>query len=43
LDTDTVVGLLGGGGIVIEAQLERHNYPREVETRRAYVLARRPG
>jgi hypothetical protein len=30
-------------GLVVEARLERVSYPGEVDTRRGYVLARRPG
>ena len=41
LETADVVTTLVGSGFEIEAQLERTNYPEEVETRRAYVLARR--
>jgi ubiquinone/menaquinone biosynthesis C-methylase UbiE len=43
LDTDDMAGLLAGEGFEVEARLERGSYPQEVETRRAYVLARRPG
>lgn len=43
LDPATVAGLLGAAGFALEAQLERAPYPEEVETRRAYLLARRLG
>ena len=42
LETSAVVEVLDAAGFEIEAQLERTNYPEEVETRRAYLLARRP-
>ena len=42
LETGAVVEELAGAGFEIEAQLERTNYPEEVETRRAYLVARRP-
>lgn len=42
LQTKRVVPLLESAGLVVEARLERQNYPEEVETRRAYLLARRP-
>jgi SAM-dependent methyltransferase len=42
LETAAVVEVLDAAGFEIEAQLERTNYPEEVETRRAYLLARRP-
>lgn len=41
LDTPRVSGTLDTAGFAVEAQLERTNYPGEVETRRAYLLARR--
>ncbi|MEV5951308.1 class I SAM-dependent methyltransferase [Streptomyces sp. NPDC051993] len=41
LATKTVVDALQDGGFTIEAQLERTNYPREAQTRRGYLLARR--
>jgi SAM-dependent methyltransferase len=41
LETAAVVEMLDAAGFEIEAQLERRNYPEEVETRRAYVMARR--
>ena len=41
LETATVMEALVEVGFEIEAQLERTNYPEEVETRRAYLLARR--
>jgi hypothetical protein len=34
---------LTGAGLVVDTYLERRPYPHEVETRRAYLLARRPG
>jgi hypothetical protein len=37
----TVVRALFAAGFEIEAEMERTNYPEEVETRRAYVMARR--
>jgi ubiquinone/menaquinone biosynthesis C-methylase UbiE len=40
-ETAGVVQVLEDAGFVEEARLERANYPEEVETRRAYVLARR--
>jgi ubiquinone/menaquinone biosynthesis C-methylase UbiE len=36
-----VIELLEGAGFAVEARLERTSYPEEVDTRRAYVLARR--
>ncbi len=41
LETGAVVEVLDAAGFEIEAQLERTNYPGEVETRRAYLVARR--
>jgi ubiquinone/menaquinone biosynthesis C-methylase UbiE len=41
LDAREVVKVLHAAGFDVEAQLERTNYPEEVETRRAYLLARR--
>lgn len=38
-----VEGLLTAAGFVVDAYLERRPYPHEVETTRAYLLARRPG
>ena len=32
-----------GAGFAVDAQLERTSYPGEAETRRGYLLARRPG
>lgn len=43
LETDAVSGHLEMAGLVVEAVVERAPYAREVATRRAYVLARRPG
>lgn len=41
LETAAIVRVLDAGGFEVEAQLERTNYPEEVETRRAYLVARR--
>jgi SAM-dependent methyltransferase len=41
LDMRVLVEVLEAAGFEIEAQLERANYPEEVETRRAYLLGRR--
>src|SRR3974390_3142333 len=41
LETASVVHALSGAWFAIEAQLERTNYPEEVEPRRAYLVARR--
>lgn len=41
LQPDVVMELLEGVGFTPEARLERRSYPEEVETRRAYLLARR--
>lgn len=38
-----IARVMDGAGLPVEARLERVNYPHEVETRRAYLLARRPG
>jgi SAM-dependent methyltransferase len=43
LEPDFVIPRLEQAGLVVEARLERQNYPDEVETRRAYLLARRRG
>jgi SAM-dependent methyltransferase len=43
LEPGPVASDLEAAGLSVEAQLERANYPDEVETRRAYVLARRRG
>jgi ubiquinone/menaquinone biosynthesis C-methylase UbiE len=43
LETDAVQGHLERAGLTVEAVLERSPYAQEVATRRAYVLARRPG
>ncbi len=40
-EPDALIETLEGMGFVVEARLERTNYPEEVETHRAYVLARR--
>ncbi|WP_214416345.1 class I SAM-dependent methyltransferase [Sphaerisporangium fuscum] len=42
LDPSHVAGLLEEAGFAVEMRMERVNYPHEVETRRAYLLARRP-
>jgi SAM-dependent methyltransferase len=42
LEMSAVAETLESAGFEIEAQLERGNYPEEVETRRGYVMARRP-
>lgn len=34
---------LRAAGLLVDAYLERRPYPREVETTRAYLMARRPG
>ena len=41
LETEAVVEVLEAADFEIEAQLERMHYPEEVETRRAYLVARR--
>ncbi|MFD5320446.1 class I SAM-dependent DNA methyltransferase [Streptomyces sp. NPDC127098] len=41
LDPARIVTLLEAAGFTVEARLERAAYPTEVETRRAYLLARR--
>ena len=41
LEMAAVAEILDATGFEIEAQLERRHYPQEVETRRAYVMARR--
>jgi len=41
LEPESVIASLDKAGFVVEATLERASYPAEVETRRAYVLARR--
>lgn len=41
LEPDGVIPRLEQSGLAVEARLERQNYPDEVETRRAYLLARR--
>jgi ubiquinone/menaquinone biosynthesis C-methylase UbiE len=38
---DEVKAEMESAGLAVEAQLERVNYPHEVETRRAYLLGRR--
>ncbi len=41
MEPETVIEILGVAGFVVEARLERTNYPQEGDTRRAYLLARR--
>jgi len=41
LDPDDVIESMKETGFVVEARLERSNYPEEVETKRAYLLVRR--
>ncbi|KRV48604.1 hypothetical protein AQ490_24465 [Wenjunlia vitaminophila] len=41
LEPAHVAGLLEAAGFVVEMRLERSHYAHEVETRRAYLLARR--
>ncbi len=41
LETTAVAQTLRAAGFEIEGELERTNYPQEVETRRAYLFARR--
>jgi SAM-dependent methyltransferase len=36
-----ITSALADSGMVVEAQIERTNYPEEISTRRAYLLARR--
>jgi ubiquinone/menaquinone biosynthesis C-methylase UbiE len=43
LETEIVAGHLEAAGLPVEARLERAPYEREVDTRRAYLLARAPG
>jgi SAM-dependent methyltransferase len=43
LEPGPVVAQMEAVGLAVEAQLERSSYPDEVETRRAYVLARNRG
>jgi ubiquinone/menaquinone biosynthesis C-methylase UbiE len=38
-----VAALLEAAGFILQARLERRAYPAEVDTGRAYLLARRPG
>jgi SAM-dependent methyltransferase len=40
-ETRHVAGELGDAGFEVDARLERRNHPEEVETRRAYLVARR--
>ena len=37
-----VAAAMEAPGLVVEARLERVSYPGEVDTRRGYLLARRP-
>jgi SAM-dependent methyltransferase len=43
LEVAAVAQTMRRASFVVEAQIERTNYPGEVETRRAYLLARRAG
>jgi SAM-dependent methyltransferase len=43
LEVPDVVAAAQRAGFLLEARLERTSYPGEVETRRAYLLARRSG
>jgi hypothetical protein len=36
-----VAEVMEGAGLPVEARLERASYPQEIQTRRAYFLARR--
>lgn len=40
-EPEGVIEGLASAGLAVEAQMERMSYPEEVETRRAYLLARR--
>ncbi|HEX4255796.1 MAG TPA: class I SAM-dependent methyltransferase [Streptosporangiaceae bacterium] len=42
-EPDDVAALLEAAGFTVAARLERRAYPAEVDTRRAYLLAARPG
>ncbi|MGW2376901.1 MULTISPECIES: class I SAM-dependent methyltransferase [Kitasatospora] len=42
LETDAVAARLAGAGFAVEARLEREGLPEEADTRRGYLLARRP-
>jgi hypothetical protein len=42
LEVPDVMAVMERAGFLVQAQLERVNYPGEVETRRGYLLARRP-
>jgi SAM-dependent methyltransferase len=42
LEVPDVTATMERAGFFLQAQLERVNYPGEVETRRGYLLARRP-
>jgi SAM-dependent methyltransferase len=42
LEVADVAQAMQRAGLAVDAQLERTSYPDEVETRRAYLLARRP-
>jgi SAM-dependent methyltransferase len=42
LEADRVVELLEASGLEVTLRAERRAYPEEVDTRRAYLLARRP-
>jgi len=41
-EPERIIDALEGAGLIGEATIERLSYPEEVETRRAYLLARRP-
>ena len=40
-EPEDIAGALGDAGFRTEMRLERVSYPEEIETRRAYLLARR--
>ncbi len=40
-ETRRIIGELSDAGFEVDAQLERRNHPEEVETRRAYLIAKR--
>lgn len=40
-EPNVLIELLEASGFVLEARLERTNYPEEIETRRGYLLVRR--
>jgi SAM-dependent methyltransferase len=41
-EPDAVAGAMQAAGLDVTMRLERTSYPQEVQTRRAYLLARRP-